>query len=272
MRQFTVYMHINKLNGKIYVGMTSQPLSRRFRRGEGYRKNIYFYRAICKIGWDNFEHRIIAQNLSQLKAEELEKSLISKYQTTDPSHGYNITDGGDGLNGYIPTLALKKLRSLQNAGERNPFYGKHHTPETRAKLSAINKTKMAGTENPFYGKKHNEQTKEKIRQYRLGKTMPQEVRQRISLSTTGAKNHFYGMSHSVEQRKKWSQKRTGAGNPMARAVDQYDLSGNYLKTYSTAKEAGDILGIENTNITRCCKKERKTAGNFIWRYHEECHI
>lgn len=43
-------------------------------------------------------------------------------------------------------------------GENHPMYGKHHSEETRKKLSEANK----GENNPFYGKHHTEETKKKI--------------------------------------------------------------------------------------------------------------
>ena len=49
-------------------------------------------------------------------------------------------------------------------GVNNAFYGKHHTDETKAKLSLIKKEKYANPENnPFYGKHHSDETKEAIR-------------------------------------------------------------------------------------------------------------
>lgn len=35
---YTVYMHQNKLNGKVYIGITSVPPQERWRNGQGYIK------------------------------------------------------------------------------------------------------------------------------------------------------------------------------------------------------------------------------------------
>ena len=43
-------------------------------------------------------------------------------------------------------------------GEKHPMYGKHHSEETRKKISEATK----GENNPFYGKHHTEETKKKI--------------------------------------------------------------------------------------------------------------
>lgn len=42
------------------------------------------------------------------------------------------------------------------SGEKNPFYGKHHSDETKKKISKNRKGKCAGENHPFYGKKHSE--------------------------------------------------------------------------------------------------------------------
>ena len=61
---YTVYMHKNKINGKVYIGITYQNVKYRWRKnGEGYKKQK-FYNAIKKYGWDNFEHIILFENLT----------------------------------------------------------------------------------------------------------------------------------------------------------------------------------------------------------------
>lgn len=55
-------------------------------------------RAIQKYGWDNFEHIILFEKISQSMASEIEKELILKYHLTDTKYGYNCKNGGiDGL-------------------------------------------------------------------------------------------------------------------------------------------------------------------------------
>lgn len=63
-----------------------------------------------------------------------------------------------------------KVRHIDNKGENNPMYGKHHSEaakqkmrnrvvshETRSKMS-LNHANVAGENNPFYGKKHSNKT------------------------------------------------------------------------------------------------------------------
>ncbi len=55
----------------------------------------------------------------------------------------------------------KKKISDSIKGENHPLYGKHHTAETRFKMSEKQKLKI-GDKNPFYGKKHTKETKNLI--------------------------------------------------------------------------------------------------------------
>lgn len=93
---YTVYMHVNKINQKKYVGITSQTVNRRWRgQGQGYKRCKLFYRAIQKYGWDGFEHKILYTGLSEKEAQQKEKELIVQYHSNEKDFGYNLTDGGE---------------------------------------------------------------------------------------------------------------------------------------------------------------------------------
>ena len=78
----------------MYVGQTGQKPERRWQNGEGYVNSTYFYNAIQKYGWDNFEHEIIASNLTQEEANNFEALLINKLETLNHNKGYNLKQGG----------------------------------------------------------------------------------------------------------------------------------------------------------------------------------
>ena len=67
MKTFIVYMHINKINNKKYIGITCQKANERWRNGKGY-KTGRFKKSIDKYGWDNFEHIILFDNLTKDEA------------------------------------------------------------------------------------------------------------------------------------------------------------------------------------------------------------
>lgn len=59
-----------------------------------------------------------------------------------------------------------------------------------------------------------------------------------------------------------------------KAVEQYDLDGNYIATYKSSYEAEKITNICRTSIGSCCRKEEGhyTAGGYIWKFKEEKEI
>ena len=48
-------------------------------------------------------------------------------------------------------------------------------------------------------------------------------------------------------------------------INQYDLNGNYIATYKSAREAEKETGIGYKNISRYCNSERKHK-NFIFKF------
>lgn len=102
--KFIVYEHVNLFNNKRYIGITSQIPEVRWQRGSGYREDTIFFRAIKKYGWDNFEHNILYEGLSNREALEIESTLIKKYKSLGVS--YNISDGYEelGISKRIPII------------------------------------------------------------------------------------------------------------------------------------------------------------------------
>lgn len=150
-RCWFVYVHINKINGKKYVGITSKPPEDRW-GNEGYRyRNQPFYRAIKKYGWDNFDHEIIASNLTREEANNFEKKLIEELNThINNGYGYNSTMGGDGILGH------------------------HHSEETKEKMRACK-----------IGIKFSDEHRRKIGESNRGKTHSEESKIKMSLSRMG---------------------------------------------------------------------------------------
>ena len=88
-KRYCVYTHTNKINNKIYVGMTSLKPEQRWNKGQGYSQQPKFYQDIEKYGWDNFIHKIEFENLTKKEAQKKEIELIEKYNTRDETFGYN---------------------------------------------------------------------------------------------------------------------------------------------------------------------------------------
>jgi hypothetical protein len=79
-------------SNKVYIGITKLNLIKRW---QGYINNTYFFRAILKYGWNNFQHEILYSELSEKEAKQIEICLIAYYNSTDHNYEYNKTKGGD---------------------------------------------------------------------------------------------------------------------------------------------------------------------------------
>lgn len=174
MDKYVVYEHISP-DGKSYVGITRRSTYERWGKGGyGYKKNIHFYRAIQKYGWDNFEHIIIAENLTKEEACKMEIELIKEKNLTDYNFGYNICAGGEGRFGDTQSL------------------------ETRNKISEASKEHWANPEirermiKGLKGREVKPETRKKIRESQLGKYVPPEVGRKISASNKGKHPWNYG--------------------------------------------------------------------------------
>lgn len=155
MKNYCVYCHTNKIDGKRYIGITSQKPEYRWKNGNGYRNNIYFYRAIQKYGWHNFLHEILYTDLSKADAEALEIRIIKEYKTTDNQYGYNIENGGNGTEKFTDEVRVKISQAL---------IGHVCSEETKAKISEANR----GRVSPKKGTKQSAEQVEKNRISHLG--------------------------------------------------------------------------------------------------------
>lgn len=136
--KFSVYVHTNKINGKKYVGQSSNIIERWKNGGKNYFSSVKFFRAIQKYGWDNFTHEILYDNLNKDTANKIEKALIRKYDSIN--NGYNIQEGG------YTSLTKESLNKMSKSLKQG--YIDH--PERREK---IRKARI--------GSKDSEETKRK---------------------------------------------------------------------------------------------------------------
>lgn len=152
---YTVYIHINKYNGKKYIGMTGlKPTERWGKNGHGYKTSKHFWAAIQKYGWDNFEHVIYQTELTKGQAAGLEQQLILLYETQNPDKGYNFSGGGES-GGYIDGRSSDKewlrlqdwlYRHTDKERIRQRALEYEHRPEVRARRKQRRKEKY--WENP----------------------------------------------------------------------------------------------------------------------------
>lgn len=227
---YVVYIHENRINGKVYIGMTGQKPKRRWDNGRGYAKNIYFSRAINKYGWHNFDHRILYDNLTLEQANEIERALIKEYDSTNINKSYNIALGGNG-SGSV-------------------------SEESRKRMSKAHKGQPAWNK----GKPFSEETRNKIRKALTGGKLSEKTRKKMSESRKGKGNSFYGKHHSKETIHAMALKQ-----PRRKMVVCIDTG----EIFESMAEAARRKGIPQGNISLVCAGKHQRAGGLRWKIYIE---
>jgi hypothetical protein len=121
----TIYLSLNTVNGKVYVGYDSKWPSRKNRhekdafdeKSKSY--NDVFHKSIRKYGKNNFDWCPIYQSLDGIHClNEMENFFIKQFNSHiyfENSNGYNMTLGGDGVLGLKKNDETKKLHSLKSS-------------------------------------------------------------------------------------------------------------------------------------------------------------
>lgn len=123
-RIYSVYKHTNLINGKVYIGLTSQSPQQRWKHGNGYIHNSHFWAAIQKYGWDEgFKHEVLFSGLTKEEAEQKEIELIAEYDSTNRDKGYNILAGG-GASNATPEEKKRMAASIAEKKKGNQCGGK----------------------------------------------------------------------------------------------------------------------------------------------------
>lgn len=305
-----VYKHTNKTNGKVYIGITSTSVESRWRNGEGYYSQEYFYKAIKKYGWEGFTHEVLFDNLTEEEARAKEIELIAQYKSnyrrySNPNYGYNATDGGEGLSGYgkqvnqydlhgnfIKTwYSIKEASEATNQSHSNIVYcclGESHRAgeylweyfeENPPKQKVDSYWKRTGFKDPLELEQEKLVAQEKLRlskiiiQYnKFGEEIGRwesikEASEYLDISEVMICNACRGKTpRAGGYMWKYADEEKAKEFPIFyELIEQYTKDGHLIRSYSTATEACQETGINDSHICAVCKGKRKTAGGYVWK-------
>lgn len=180
--RFCVYVIRCSVNGKTYVGKTCDLRDRwrehwwiatsPARSARALAASRPLYKAMRKYGEGAFSLEVVHECDVESEAFDHEKKWIATLGSFGPG-GYNVTAGGDGQLGVRHTEESKARLRAQRLGTKA-------SAETRAKLSAMRKGRSApevsarqfGELNPFFGKKHTKESRAKMSAALTGKPSP----------------------------------------------------------------------------------------------------
>ena len=220
-----VYQITNNINGKIYIGKRSCKCD--IVDDSYIGSGTALKSAIKKYGIENFTKTIIEVCDSDKSAYELEKKIVDTnfVKRTDT---YNICGGGIGVG----------------IGESHPSFGKVHSEETRAKMSA-NCYRNSGMK---------------------GKTQSIETRSKISINNartmkgkTGQACPSFGLIRSDETKAKMSSNHVGMKGKTHSEESREKISINNARAMQGKKLSPEQ--ISRRNATRAANKLNK-HGSF----------
>lgn len=163
-RPWHLYVITNLINGKQYVGVTTNPVKRRCKHYSGWGSKIVGY-ALRKYGKENLQFLVCFHGRERI-IKDMEQNLITALKTKVPN-GYNLTGGGDGKVGHFPSEETRKKIS-------EACKGRGMSIETRKKISETHKgmsysiearKKMSETSKGIW---HSIETREKMSEARKG--------------------------------------------------------------------------------------------------------
>ena len=298
-----VYLLTNRINGKMYVGITKHQdnPNERWHGGGKHHYNKHVARAVAKYGWDNFDHEILTSNLTREEAGKFERLLIAKLDLMNKDKGYNMTPGGDDLPGaQLPHLREGSRRHAKKVSKPVHQYGLDGRylasyESTKGAARAIGVTGQAirsccigkfRTSGDYYW------SYQKMESYIPPEILPANVVETYQYSLSGefiakydsmtkaaeavgTTNH--ALHHAIQDSKNGFY-RTSAGyiwtdgtyEPITvQKENPHKLQIICVETgdvFDSGKEAADAYNTATTNISRAARDSNATACGYHWKY------
>jgi len=147
-----IYQIRNIENNKKYIGY-SNDIERRWKYHLSYlrrdkHENGYLQGSWNKHGEENFVFEIVEICKEKVLIKR-EKYYIKVLDTFRPN-GYNLSKGGLGNTGWIPSQETLEKKSISASGNKNPMWGRKHSEKTKILFSQ----QRQGTKNGV-GNKNN---------------------------------------------------------------------------------------------------------------------
>jgi len=206
-----VYKIQNKINGKIYIGMTKYSLDGRV--VNHLQNKSHIGSALRKYGLQSFDISVIDTAEDRETLADKEMFWISFYDSKVPN-GYNLTAGGEGC--FDPSEETrKKMREKAQKRLKRPT-----SKETRKKISVARMNHSV-----------TEEAREKMSKNNIGKHFAsEETRAKMRENSVGRR----GQHTPEETRKKQRESNIGKHNPSEETREK--LRNSHLG-YSPTEEA-----------------------------------
>ncbi len=277
-----VYLIVNMINGKMYVGQTTRDVWERFAEHCSNTKSA-IGRAIHKYGKENFLVEILVECHAKEQLNTSEMFFVKILNTVAPK-GYNLTTGGKN-KGHLAELS-KAIISRKNKGKkRSPEVckkisqlkkGMRLSKETRAKMSTTRKGRAMSAKAYIALIKRNElnkvivvclETSEIFESLLAASEQYGICSGEISAACKGKRNtagkkHFMFLEEWLtadeKTRDKWLAKPAHV-RKRVRCVETEEI-------FSSTREAARKYNTDHKNISRACEKSTRKAVGYHWEF------
>lgn len=263
---YIIYKHTNKINKKVYIGITchGDDPNKRWKNGYGYIENDKFFNDILQYGWNNFTHEILETGLDELTAIKREADYIEYYNSVEL--GYNNI----GRSGTLSLASREKISQALTGIVRD---------EKSIQKQMRTKHQRYGTSR---GVNYLGTNIKKVKCNETGDVFASisEANRWANTSKVGECCHGHrqhaGTHPITKEQLSWT-----FANEQDNVTIQCEEDRTNIKTiqkiicietnqiYKNASEASRCTGIPVCNILRVCKGERKSAGKLHWQFKEE---
>lgn len=246
---YYIYITTNLINGKQYIGQHKGKLNDSY-FGSG--KNIM--KALEKYGKNNFKKEILKICKSRTEADKWEQYYINYYNAVEDDNFYNLQEGGTGGDGW---------RACQR------WLANHPEEAQQIYQKNIERLKQWQKDNP---EKNRELVIEPMLKasHQWQKDNPEEVAK--NMKKVNRAKEKWQKEHPEEHKKQidaWRKAGSDANSQKIMCVTTGEI-------FESQSAAARTYGIPQTNISKCIRGERKSAGKhpdtkekMIWKLVEK---
>jgi group I intron endonuclease len=182
MKKCGIYMILNKVNYKCYIG-SSNDIRLRIHRHIKSLNNQTHYNTYLQRSWKKYTGRnfdfIILEECSEIDLILNEQYWMDYYQSINRRFGYNIE---------LANRTVMSEETKQKISESN--IGRIFSEETKEKMRK-NHADFSGEKHPLYNKKHSPETIELLRKKHRGKKLKSETKMKISMNNIHNKTRVF---------------------------------------------------------------------------------
>jgi group I intron endonuclease len=284
----SVYKITNQIDGKVYIGETTRTIAARWSQHKSRAKKPeyteYLYNAIRKYGIDNFTIEEITKCADEDRFK-IETEYITQYRSWvgfEDCNGYNLTLSQEGvapimaqeiLNCWNDGLTIVQISERLHINVKTISLSLKNNDITqeqifeRRRLNSGKNSRKPVIQYDMNGEYINKYASISEAARAMNKTSPSQIQKscagKISLTAYGYIWQYEDDDNIEEIVAILKTKNKKGVNK--KAIQQFDLDGNFIQEYESASAAGRAFGKAHTAFAKAARENRVAYG-YKWEY------